>query len=121
MTFILRFAILVCLLGPDAPLCRGLFFFERQDQLVQSHNPPLRSAVGDSVANVIPRLALAVCQRERQNLFCARASCVSVLRHERDDLFRRRWFDVPVPLGLFRFHQFAVVRERDAAVVVSKL
>ena len=42
-----------------------------------------------------------------------------MLRHERDDLFRRRWFDVPVPLGLFRFHQFAVASESYAAVVMS--
>src|SRR6266480_1856756 len=45
----------------------------------------------------------------------------SMLRHElRDLLFRFYWPNVPVPLSLFRFHQFAVVSERDSAVVMPK-
>jgi hypothetical protein len=45
-----------------------------------------------------------------------------MLRYElRDLLFRFCWPDAPVPLGVPRFHNLAIVRKRYPAVVMPKL
>ncbi len=40
--------------------------------------------------------------------------------HKRHDLVRCRWPNIPVPLCVRRFHQFAVMIERYPAVRVSQ-